>query len=53
MNIKSKFNPFELGSLAFGLRRKKLTVFTPCHFSLLVENQITGVQTNPYKLTTL
>ena len=45
--------PFELGSLAFGQRREKLTVFTPCRFSLLAENQITGVQTIPSKQDTL
>ena len=39
----------ELGSPAFGQRRKKLTVITLCRFSLLAEDWITGVQTIPFK----
>jgi hypothetical protein len=43
----------ELGSLALGHRREKLTVPAPRRFSLLAENQMTGVQTLPAKQDTL
>jgi hypothetical protein len=43
----------ELGSLALGHRREKLTVPAPRRFSLLAENQMTGVQTIPSKQDTL
>jgi hypothetical protein len=43
----------ELGSLALGHCRKKLTVPAPRRFSLLAENQMTGVQAIPSKQDTL
>jgi hypothetical protein len=43
----------ELGFLAFELCREKLMVFIPCRFSLLVEDQIPGVQTIPSNHDTL
>jgi hypothetical protein len=43
----------ELGSLALGHRREKLTVPAPRRFTLLADNQMTGVQTIPSKQDTL